>query len=84
MERELAKFLGVRKSLLVNSGSSANLIALHALTSPLVEKERRLLHGDEITCAAGFPTTVAPIVQSGCVPVFLDNDPTTGNIELNC
>ena len=70
------------KSLLVNSGSSANLIALHSLTSPLVEKERRLLHGDEmITCAAGFPTTVSPIVQAGCIPVFLDNDPKTGNIR---
>ena len=82
MERELAQFLGIRKSLLVNSGSSANLIALHALTSPLVDTDRRLRPGDEvITCAAGFPTTVAPIVQAGCVPVFLDNHPSTGNIR---
>jgi CDP-6-deoxy-D-xylo-4-hexulose-3-dehydrase len=82
MESELAKFLGIRKSLLVNSGSSANLIALHALTSPLVDPDRRLQQGDEvITCAVGFPTTVAPIVQAGCVPVFLDNDPITGNIR---
>ncbi len=82
MERELARFLGIRKSLLVNSGSSANLIALSTLTSPLVDSERRLRPGDEvITCAASFPTTIAPIVQNGCIPVFLDNDPTTGNIE---
>ena len=73
MERELAQFLGIRKSLLVNSGSSANLIALSTLTSPLADKDRRLLIGDEIiTCAAGFPTTVAPIIQNGLVPVFLD------------
>jgi len=82
MERELARFLGIRKSLLVNSGSSANLIALNTLTSPLIKKDRRLRLGDEvITCAAGFPTTVTPIVQIGCVPVFIDNDPITGNIR---
>ena len=81
-ERELAKFLGIRKSLLVNSGSSANLIAISTLTSSLLESENRLLPGDEvITCAAGFPTTVAPIIQNGCVPVFLDNNPVTGNID---
>jgi len=81
MEGELSRFLGVRKSLLVNSGSSANLIALNTVTSPLIEAERRIRPGDEvITCAAGFPTTVSPIVQTGCVPVFLDNDPVTGNI----
>ena len=75
-ERELAQFLGIRKSLLVNSGSSANLIAISTLTSSLLESENRLLPGDEvITCAAGFPTTVAPIIQNGCVPVFLDNSP---------
>ena len=81
-ERELAQFLGIRKSLLVNSGSSANLIAISTLTSSLLESENRLLPGDEvITCAAGFPTTVAPIIQNGCVPVFLDNNPVTGNID---
>ena len=75
-ERELAQFLGIRKSLLVNSGSSANLIALSTLTSPIIEKERRLNPGDEvITCAAGFPTTISPIIQNGCIPVFLDNEP---------
>ena len=84
MERELAQFLGVRKSLLVNSGSSANLLAVSTLTSHLIDNDRRLLIGDEIiTCAAGFPTTVAPIIQNGIVPVFLDNNPTTGNIKID-
>lgn len=83
-ERELAAFLGVRSSLLVNSGSSANLIALSALTSPLIEHHRRLMPGDEvITCAAGFPTTVAPILQNGCVPVFVDADPVTANLRVD-
>jgi CDP-6-deoxy-D-xylo-4-hexulose-3-dehydrase len=78
-ERELAAFLGVKKTLLVNSGSSANLVALAALTSPKLG-ERQLRPGDEvITVAAGFPTTVAPILQNGCVPVFIDNDPSTLN-----
>jgi len=80
MEKELAAFLGVRHSLLVNSGSSANLIAIAALTSHKLPKQRRILLGDEvITVAAGFPTTVAPIVQVGAVPVFIDADPITGN-----
>lgn len=79
-EKELAEFLGVRHSLLVNSGSSANLIAVSALTSHKLPVKRRLLPGDEvITCAAGFPTTVAPILQNNLVPVFIDNDPVTGN-----
>ncbi len=78
-ENELAAFLGVKKSLLVNSGSSANLLALSALTSDKLG-ERHLRQGDEvITVAAGFPTTVAPIIQNGCVPVFIDNDPVTLN-----
>jgi CDP-6-deoxy-D-xylo-4-hexulose-3-dehydrase len=81
-QRELAAFLGVRACLAVNSGSSANLLALSALTSPLLPKERRLQPGDEvITCAAGFPTTVTPILQNGCIPVFIDNDPITGNLR---
>jgi CDP-6-deoxy-D-xylo-4-hexulose-3-dehydrase len=80
MEKELSAFLGVRHSLLVNSGSSANLIAIAALTSHKLPKPRRILPGDEvITVAAGFPTTVAPIVQVGAVPVFIDADPITGN-----
>jgi CDP-6-deoxy-D-xylo-4-hexulose-3-dehydrase len=71
-EKELAEFLGVKKSLLVNSGSSANLLAFMTLTSPLL-KVRAIKKGDEvITVAAGFPTTVAPIIQFGAVPVFID------------
>ena len=78
-EGELAAFLGVKKSILVNSGSSANLVALSALTSHKLG-DRQLRPGDEvITAAAGFPTTVAPILQNGCVPVFIDNDPSTLN-----
>ncbi len=84
MERELAAFLGVRHSLLVNSGSSANLVAISALTSPKLADERRIKPGDEvITVAAGFPTTVAPIVQVGAVPVFIDADPITGNARCD-
>ena len=79
-QQELAAFLGVRHSLLVNSGSSANLVAISALTSGKLPQERRIQPGDEvITVAAGFPTTVAPIVQVGAVPVFIDADPITGN-----
>lgn len=82
-ERELAAYLGIRQSLLVNSGSSANLVAISALTSPLAPG-RRLKPGDEvITCAAGFPTTVFPIIQAGLVPVFVDNNPLTGNIDIS-
>ena len=70
----------MRHSLLVNSGSSANLVAISALTSPKLPEARRIKPGDElITVAAGFPTTVAPIVQVGAVPVFIDADPITGN-----
>jgi CDP-6-deoxy-D-xylo-4-hexulose-3-dehydrase len=83
-QRELADFLGVRHSLLVNSGSSANLIAISALTSPKLPEQRRIKPGDEvITVAAGFPTTVAPIVQVGAVPVFIDADPITGNARCD-
>jgi CDP-6-deoxy-D-xylo-4-hexulose-3-dehydrase len=71
-ERRLARFVGVRSASLVNSGSSANLVALSALTSPKLG-ERRLKPGDEvITVAAGFPTTLNPIIQNRLVPVFLD------------
>src|SRR5208337_2450808 len=71
-ERKLARFVGVRCASLVNSGSSANLVAFSALTSPKLG-DRRLKPGDEvITLAAGFPTTVNPIVQNQCVPVFID------------
>jgi len=81
-ERELAAYIGVKRSILVNSGSSANLVAVSALTSPKLG-DRQLRPGDEvITVAAGFPTTVAPILQNGCVPVFIDNDPSTLNGRL--
>ncbi len=71
-EKEFAKYLGVKFCSLVNSGSSANLCAFMALTSPLLG-DRAIRRGDEvITVAAGFPTTVAPIIQFGAVPVFID------------
>ena len=80
-EREFARLVGSRSSLLVNSGSSANLAALSALTSPKLG-ERALRKGDEvITVAAGFPTTVNPILQNGLVPVFLDVDVPTYNLD---
>lgn len=83
-QQELAAFMGVRHSLLVNSGSSANLIAISALTSPKLPEARRIHPGDEvITVAAGFPTTVAPIIQVGAVPVFIDADPITGNARCD-
>lgn len=82
-EKELATFLGVKYSLLVNSGSSANLLALATLTTHKLPAHKRLQPGDEvITVAAGFPTTVTPIVQLGAIPVFLDNNPATGNIDI--
>lgn len=71
-EREFAQFLGLRHCALTNSGSSANLLAFMSLTSPSLG-ERRIMKGDEvITVAAGFPTTVAPIIQYGAIPVFID------------
>ena len=71
-ERQFARFFGVRSAALVNSGSSANLVAMSCLTSPKLG-DRQLKPGDEvITVAAGFPTTVNPIIQNGLVPVFLD------------
>ena len=81
-EQQLADYLGVRWSLLVNSGSSANLLAFYTLTSPLL-KERQIKRGDEvITVAAGFPTTLSPIVQYGAVPVFVDMELTHFNIDV--
>ncbi|MGH7940392.1 MAG: lipopolysaccharide biosynthesis protein RfbH [Limisphaerales bacterium] len=78
-EKKFAAFLGVKGSVLCNSGSSANLLAVSALSSQRLGA-RRLKHGDEIiTVAAGFPTTVAPILQNGFVPVLIDNDPQTLN-----
>lgn len=82
-EKKLMTYLGVRKAFLVNSGSSANLLAFMTLTSPLLD-ERQIKRGDEvITVAAGFPTTVAPIIQYGAVPVFVDVDLETYNIDVN-
>ncbi len=80
-EREFAYYFGSRFSALVNSGSSANLIAFYALTSPKLG-ERAIKPGDEvITVAAGFPTTVNPMIQFGCIPVFIDVDIPTYNIK---
>ena len=81
-EAQLAKYLGVPFCSLVNSGSSANLCAFMALTSPLL-KERQLKRGDEvITVACGFPTTVTPIIQYGAVPVFVDVTIPQYNIDV--
>src|SRR5690242_8276575 len=81
-ESEFAAFLGVQHCSLTNSGSSANLLAFMALTSPKLG-ERRIRKGDEvITVAAGFPTTVAPIIQYGAVPVFIDVSLPTYNIDV--
>ena len=81
-EREFPKFIGAKYCSLVNSGSSANLVAVTALTSHKLG-DKRLKEGDEvITVAAGFPTTVAPIVQNGLVPVFVDVELPTYNIKV--
>ncbi|NLD26015.1 MAG: lipopolysaccharide biosynthesis protein RfbH [Acholeplasmataceae bacterium] len=82
-EADFAEFLGVKYCSLTNSGSSANLLAFMALTSPKLG-ERRIKKGDEvITVAAGFPTTVAPIIQYGAVPVFVDVTLPTYNIDVS-
>lgn len=81
-EKKFAKYLGVRFCSLVNSGSSANLLAFMTLTSPLL-KERQIKRGDEIiTVAAGFPTTVNPAIQYGAVPVFVDVTIPQYNIDV--
>ncbi|MCM1288691.1 MAG: lipopolysaccharide biosynthesis protein RfbH [Clostridium sp.] len=81
-EREFAKWIGIKYAHLVNSGSSANLIAFMALTAPEL-KERQIKRGDEvITVACGFPTTVAPIIQYGAVPVFVDVTIPQYNIDV--
>lgn len=82
-EREFAEYLGVRYCSLVNSGSSANLLAFMTLTSPLLG-ERQIKRGDEvITVAAGFPTTVTPMIQYGAVPVFVDVTIPEYNIDVS-
>lgn len=82
-EAEFAKLIGVRSAALVNSGSSANLVALSALTSPILG-DKRLKPGDEvITVASGFPTTVNPIIQNDLVPVFVDVNLKTYDVDVS-
>ena len=82
-EKKLAAFLGVKHLITVNSGSSANLVAFNTLTSPMLG-DRAIRPGDEVIgVAAGFPTTVNPILQFGSVPVFVDVDPLTHNIDAS-
>ena len=82
-EKKLAAFIGVKHLITVNSGSSANLVAFSTLTSPKLG-DRAIKPGDEIIgVAAGFPTTVNPILQFGAVPVFVDVDRLTHNIDAN-
>jgi CDP-6-deoxy-D-xylo-4-hexulose-3-dehydrase len=82
-ESSLANYIGAKTSLLVNSGSSANLVAFYALTSPSLGS-RAIKKGDEvITAAAGFPTTINPLIQFGCIPVFVDIDIPTYNIDAS-
>ena len=82
-EQKLAEFIGVMHAMTVNSGSSANLVAFHALTSPKLGK-KAIQPGDEvITVAAGFPTTVNPTIQFGAVPVFVDVEIPTYNIDVS-
>lgn len=83
-EKLLCDYIGQKYSYFVNSGSSANLLALATFTSPYMYIEWRIKPGDEIiTVAAGFPTTVAPIIQMGCVPVFVDIELGTYNIKTD-
>ena len=82
-ERDFAAYFGASKALLVNSGSSANLVAFYALTSPKLG-ERAIKPGDEvITVAAGFPTTINPMIQFGAIPVFIDVDIATHNVKAD-
>ena len=82
-EKKFADKLGVKHALTTNSGSSANLLALTALTSPKLG-EKRLKKGDEvIAVASGFPTTVNPIIQNGLVPVFVDAEIGTYNVNVD-
>ncbi|HRG57646.1 MAG TPA: lipopolysaccharide biosynthesis protein RfbH [Bacteroidia bacterium] len=82
-EKEFASYFGAPKALLVNSGSSANLVAFYTLTSPKLG-DRAIKPGDEvITVAAGFPTTINPMVQFGAVPVFIDVDIATHNVDVS-
>jgi CDP-6-deoxy-D-xylo-4-hexulose-3-dehydrase len=81
-EEKIASFIGAKLAITINSGSSANLVAFMTLTSPKL-KERAILQGDEvISVAAGFPTTINPIIQFGAIPVFIDIDIPTYNIKV--
>jgi CDP-6-deoxy-D-xylo-4-hexulose-3-dehydrase len=82
-EKKLAEFIGVKHAITVNSGSSANLVAFSTLTSPKLGN-RAIKRGDEVIgVAAGFPTTVNPIIQFGAIPVFVDVDKYTHNIDAS-
>ncbi len=82
-EKKLAKFIGIKHLITVNSGSSANLVAFNTLTSPKLG-ERAIKKGDEVIgVAAGFPTTINPIIQFGAIPVFVDVELTTHNIDAS-
>jgi CDP-6-deoxy-D-xylo-4-hexulose-3-dehydrase len=82
-EKELAEFIGIKHLITVNSGSSANLVAFSALTSPKLG-DRAIKKGDEVIgVAAGFPTTVNPIIQFGAIPVFVDVDLRTHNVDVD-
>ena len=82
-EKELASFIGVKSLITVNSGSSANLVAFATLTSPKLG-DRAIKKGNEVIgVAAGFPTTVNPVVQFGAIPVFVDIDLNTHNINAD-
>lgn len=82
LQKELTSYIGTKYCLFTTSGSSANLLAISALASKKLEKSRRLLPGDEvITVAAGFPTTIFPIIQNNAVPVFIDIELETYNID---
>ncbi len=83
-QQKLASFLGIRYCLVTNSGSSANLLALTALTSDKLPEDKRIKPGDEvITVAAGFPTTIFPIIQNNAIPVFVDIELETYNINTS-
>lgn len=82
-EEKLAEFIGVKHCLSVNSGSSANLLAMTALTSHLLGKNKLEKEDEVITIAAGFPTTVSPIVQAGCVPVFVDVEMESLSVDIS-
>ena len=82
-ENQLADFLGVKHLLTVNSGSSANLVAFNTLTSPKLGKKAISVGDEVISVAAGFPTTINPILQFGCIPVFVDAEIGTYNIDVS-